>query len=470
MDLDRAVTMHEWDQQTELLAHSVIDYAVERLTSKKNTRWGPRPADELAAVLAPTISAAGIGGHEALRLFRDVLIPACRPVDDPLNLAYIPGAPTIAATLFDLVVSASSIFAGMWDAGAGAIAAENVALDWLARLAGFPEGAGGCFVSGGSAANLSALVTARHVHAQHHPRPSRYCIAATEEVHASVRAAANVMDVEVLDVPVDRYGRMTGAALRKALGDADRVPVSGVFPSGVFPPEVFAVVASAGTTNAGAVDHLDEIADVCEEHGLWMHVDGAYGLGALCAPSAQHRLIGMHRADSFGVDPHKWMYAPYDCAALVYREPALATGAHSQHGAYLDAVDRSAWNPSDYAYHLSRRARGLPLWFSLATYGTDAYEFAIEATLATASGLAEELRRREEFELLLEPDLSVVLFRRHGWGDEQYHAWSHSRAKAGVVLMVPTTWHGEICMRVCVIDPRTTIEMLRSVLDDLAAS
>nr|MBA3288539.1 aspartate aminotransferase family protein [Acidimicrobiia bacterium] len=154
--------MHRWDEATDLLAHSVIGYAVERLRTPKDPTWGARPAEQLAEALEGAIRPEGLGGHGALTLFRDVLMHACRPMDHPMNLAYVPTAPTPAANLFDLVVSASSIFGGLWEGGAGAIAAENQALDWLASLAGFPPTAGGCFVSGGSAANLSALVTARH--------------------------------------------------------------------------------------------------------------------------------------------------------------------------------------------------------------------------------------------------------------------------------------------------------------------
>ena len=154
--------MHRWDEATDLLAHSVIGYAIERLKTSKDPTWGARPADELAAALEHCITPEGIGGHRALTLFRDVLMHACRPMDSPLHLAYVATAPTPAANMFDLVVSVSSIFGGLWEGGAGAIAAENEALRWLAALAGFPDGAGGCFVSGGSAANLSALVTARH--------------------------------------------------------------------------------------------------------------------------------------------------------------------------------------------------------------------------------------------------------------------------------------------------------------------
>ncbi len=445
--------MHEWDAETDVFAHSVIGYAIERLQFPKDTRWGAQPADALASVLARTVTPDGIGGLEALRVFRDVLMPACRPMDDPMNLAYVPTAPSNAATMFDLVVSASSIFGGNWEAGAGAIAAENQALRWLADLAGFPDTAGGVFVSGGSAANLSALVTARHAHEQRHGRPARWTVACTDEVHASVRAAARVMDVDVLAVPTDARGRLTGAALETAIARHG---------------SVFAVVATGGTTNAGAIDELDAIADVCAAHDLWLHVDGAYGLAALCSGIARPRFHGIERADSFGVDPHKWLFAPYDCAALMYRDPTLAAAAHAQHGDYLDAIDRGEWNPSDYAYHLSRRARGLPLWFSLATYGTRAYTEAVDSALRTTRALADDVAARPGFTLLLEPELSVLLFTVDGWSKEQYLAWSREKARNGVALVVPTSWKGGSCLRLCIIDPRTRLDAVTALLDDLA--
>ena len=456
-----APSMHEWDDETNLFAHSVIGYAIERLRLPKDTQWGAHPAEVLRAELEHVITSDGVGGLEALRVFRDVLLPACRPMDDPMNLAYVPTAPSVASTMFDLVVSASSIFGGNWEAGAGAIAAENQALRWLADLAGFPDTAGGVFVSGGSAANLSALATARDAFTKRRGgRPARYTVAATEEVHASVRAAARVMDVEVLAVHTDEHGRMTGSGLAAALATHDHE----------FPDDaVFAVVATGGTTNAGVVDELHTIADVCEERGLWLHVDGAYGLAALCSTIAQHRFRGVERADSFGVDPHKWLFAPYDSAALVYRDPIPAAATHAQHGAYLDAVDRGDWNPSDYAYHLSRRARGLPLWFGLATYGTQAYTDAVDSALRTAHAFADEVDRRPGFRLLLPPELSIVLFTRDGWTAEQYAAWSKRRAAAGEYLVVPTSWRGEPCLRICVVHPRTDPQRVIAILDDLAA-
>jgi glutamate/tyrosine decarboxylase-like PLP-dependent enzyme len=262
-----------------------------------------------------------------------------------------------------------------------------------------------------------------------------------------------VMDAGVLEVPAEA-GRLTGAALRAAL-DAD---------GGA---GVFAVVATAGTTNLGQVDDLAGVAEVCAERGLWLHVDGAYGLGALCAPSARPRLAGIERADSFIVDPHKWLYAPFDSCALVYREPAYGRAAHRQHASYLEALydDADAWNPSDYGVHLTRRPRGLPFWFSLAVHGTDDYVAAVERTLAVTRAGAEEIRRRPGLELLAEPELSVLVFRRRGWGAEDYAAWATALREAGTAFVLPTTVGGEPAARLAIVNPRTTPADLRVVLD-----
>ena len=207
-------------------------------------------------------------------------------------------------------------------------------------------------------------------------------------MHSSVATAARVIDVGIVDVPGDERGRLTGEALAAtldALGPDEAA-------------SVVAVVASAGATNAGTVDDLAGVADACERHGVWFHVDGAYGGAGLAAPSVRERYRGIERADSFIVDPHKWLFAPYDCCALVYRDPTAAYGVFRQEAGYLDTVNQpdaawSEWNPADYAYHLSRRARGLPLWFSLATYGTDAYRDAIERVLTLTRETAEEIAR-----------------------------------------------------------------------------
>ncbi|MEX0985816.1 MAG: pyridoxal-dependent decarboxylase [Actinomycetota bacterium] len=444
--------MHEFTEETEDLARAVVAYARGRIANPQPLDRTV-PATELSARAGETISPEGIGWEEALRIWSEVLAPATISTDHPAFLAFVPGAPTKASVLFDLVVGASSTIAAGWIDGGGGIWAENEALRWVGASAGFPEGSGGVFVSGGSAGNLSALVTARHEAAERRgERPGRWRFAACESVHSSVRAAARVMDVDVLTVPGDPRGRLTGGALAAAL-DADGGD------------GVFAVVASAGATNAGTVDDLTGVAEVCAERGIWFHVDAAYGGGGLLAPSVRHLFDGIERADSFIVDPHKWLFAPYDACALLYRDPEVARRTHRQTASYLDAAySVPEWNPADYAYHLSRRVRGLPLWFSLATYGTDAYRDAVETVMTLTRRSAEEIRRHPQLELVMEPDLSVVLFRRIGWRDEDYEAWWKRLLDAQIAFVQPTSWQGEKLARLCFLNPRTTIEHVRSIL------
>ena len=447
-------SMHEYTQETDELAKAVVEYTRRRIADPQPLDH-PMPPDELGRAAGATITSGGIGGQEALRIWAEVLAPATITTDHPTFLSFVPGAPSKASVLFDLAVSASEVYGGSWLEGGGAVWAENQVLRWLADLAGMPAGAGGCFVSGGTAGNLSALVAARHAAtaARGGERPRRWQVACADTVHSSVASAARVMDVDLLTVLHDERGRLTGSALSSAL---DRTEPDGAF----------AVVASAGSTNAGMVDDLEGLAAVCRDRGLWLHVDGAYGGAGLLAPSVRDRFRGIEHADSLIVDPHKWLFAPYDSCALVYRDPEIARSAHRQDASYLDALNASSeWNPSDFAHHLSRRPRGLPLWFSLATYGTDAYRDAVERVLSVTREAAEEIGRRPELELVLEPELSVVLFRRLGWGPDDYEAWWRRALERQIGFVQPTTWEGEKVARLCFVNPRTTVEHVRAILD-----
>jgi L-2,4-diaminobutyrate decarboxylase len=449
-------SMHRYTDETERVARAALEYARDRLRLHPVPLDGPRTAAELEDLAGATITEDGLGGEAAMRLFADVLAPAIISIDNPRFLAFIPAAPTELAMMFDLVVGASSIYAGTWMEAAGAVYAENQALEWLAGLAGLPESAAGCFVQGGTIGNLSALVAARHAHrASRRGGGGRLRVACTDETHSSVATAASVMDVDMVVVAADAGGRMTGEALAAAL---EREGTDGVF----------AVAATAGTTNAGAIDDLAGIANVCREHGLWMHVDGAYGGAALAAPSVRDRFAGIEHADSFIVDPHKWLFAPFDSCALLYRNPDLARAAHTQQAGYLEHVQGSERNPSDYAIHLSRRARGLPFWFSLAAHGTRAYSEAIEHTLHVAQEAADEIQSRPYLELLNEPELTVLLLRRDGWSPADYTAWTERLLAEGVAFVTPTTHAGETVTRFAIVNPRTTRADIRAILDTMA--
>lgn len=454
--------MHGWNEDVEGLANQVFAYSKARLQLDPLPLDNTRSFAELEEAAGETITAAGIGGKEALRIFADVLAPACITANHPRYLAFIPCAPTEASTLFDLVVGASVMYGSTWLEAAGAVYAENQALRWIADLAGLPESAGGVFVQGGTIANLSALVTARHAAQEHRggapPAGKRWAMAVSPDTHSSLEEAARVMDVDLVVCDVGGERCLTGPEVARLL---DRVESEGR-------NSVFAVVATAGTTNLGVIDELESVGQVCAERGVWFHVDGAYGLAALAAPSARGRFEGIERADSFVVDPHKWLFSPFDCAALVYREPEFARATHTQHASYLEPLgDAGAWNPADYAIHLTRRARGLPFWFSLATYGTDAYAAAIERTLDIARYAAGAIRSRSYLELLRDPDLSVVCYRREGWSRPQYDAWSEKLRNDGTAFVTPSSHLGEPIARLAIVNPLTSEADIDVVLDSM---
>jgi len=212
---------------------------------------------------------------------------------------------------------------------------------------------------------------------------------------------------------------------------------------------------------------MQGIGEVCKQASVWLHVDGAYGGAALAAPSARPLFDGIEQADSFIVDPHKWLFAPFDCCALIYAEPAKARQAHRQHGDYLEVFYDGIWNPSDYAHHLSRRARGLPFWFSLAVHGTKAYAEAVETTLDCAREAAEMITAHPHLELVTDQRLSICVFRRVGWSPDDYRHWSDALLERGDGLVTPTKHEGETVLRFCIVNPRTTREDIRLILDTL---
>ena len=227
-----------------------------------------------------------------------------------------------------------------------------------------------------------------------------------------------------------------------------------------------AIVATAGTTNAGIIDDIAVAAQVAEGKGWWLHVDGAYGGAGLLVPGIRPLYDGIERADSIVMDPHKWWFAPFDCAALLYRDPRLAASVHAQDASYLDVIheDSRDLNPSDLAYHLTRRARGLPLWFSMAVNGLGAYRDAVAHGIELAHYAADMLQERDDCELIRRPDLSIVLFRRLGWNADHYARWSSALLHEQRAFVTPSKWRGETVGRLAFLHPATTTAMVDEVL------
>lgn len=452
----RADRMHRFDPEQ---ADAIWAYVRERLAMAEAPLDGLGDRADVRAALEGLITEQGRPTTEVLDVYRRALAESILSADSPRFFAFIPAAPTKAALLFDMVVSAASLQGISWLEAAGAIAAENQAIRTMADIVGLPRTSGGVFVSGGSAGNLSALVVARErarrslAEQGRSPRPLRVVV--SDQAHSSIAASLHITDMQALVIPT-LDGRLDGLALRAGL-DGQNLD------------DVAAIVCTAGTTNAGIVDDIAAVADVATEHGWWLHVDAAYGGAAMLAPVARDKFTGIDRADSVVMDPHKWWFAPYDSAVIVYRDPHLAKSVHTQDASYLDVIHENPddLNPSDMAYHLTRRARGMALWFSLAVNGLAAYRDAVEHGLALAQYAAERITEHPELELVREPDLSVLMFRRRGWTQVDYEAWGKRLLIDQTAFVTHSFWRGEPIARLAFLHPATTTLMVDDVLATL---
>ena len=454
-----AERMHAASAESTAIVDAVLDYSRRRMLAADVPLDKPQTPAELNRLVGTTITDAGLGSQRALSVFEHILAPACLTTSHPSYLSFIPTAPTIASIAFDLVVSASGLYGGSWLEGAGAVHAENEVLSFLASEFGLPDTAGGVFVQGGTIGNLSALVAAREAAKAKlldagKELPRRWKIVCSVEAHSSNKSAAKVMDADVLLVPAGDDGVLRADAVREALS--------------VHGDEICAVVATGGSTNFGIVDDIAGIAALKDEFDFWLHIDGAYGLTAMLAPEARSIFAGVERADSVIVDPHKWLFAPFDCCALIYRDPDAGRRAHTQHAEYLDTLtDAGDFSPSDYSIQLTRRPRGLPLWFSLATYGGTAYREAVSATLTLTKTIAAEIAARPELRLVRDPQLSVVVFEREGWEREDYDRWSDELLDSQRAFVVPSSHRGRPNTRFAILNPLTTFDDLVGILDTM---
>ena len=443
--------MHEYDAE---LTDLVFDYMRNRLSHGVPLDH-PGDNHQILTAIDGLITEEGRPADEVMGIYDNVISRTVISADNPRFLAFIPAAPTKAALLFDMVVSCASLHAISWLEAAGAVAAENQALRWMADVVGMPPGAGGTFVSGGSAANLAALTVARDIGRRKIGGKVPVRIAISEQAHSSNRNSLSILDVEPFVVACPEH-RMTGEDLQRALdADTSDVPVVGV-------------VATAGTTNAGIVDDLAGIAKVAKAHNMWMHVDAAYGGAAMLSDSVRDAFKGIDQADSITMDPHKWWFSPFDVAAIIYRDPALAKSVHTQKASYLDVLHDDGdneWNPTDYAYHLTRRARGLPLWFSVAVNGVAAYREAVESSLALTREVADYIRSHPDLELVQEPTLSIVLWRRKGWTPQDYRDLQQRLLDTQIGFVTPTSWQGETVGRFAFVHPNTTLHMVKQIFD-----
>ena len=450
--------MHKFDDQASKILLKVLSHTIERLSLDPPILDYPKSVEFFEKNAPSLITEVGNSIDKVFDQYKNTIEQSIISADSPRNLSFIPAAPTKASMIFDLVVSAGSLNGISWQEGSGAVWVENQVIRWIADLVGLPEDAGGCFVAGGTNGNLSSLVVAREEHRKKHKGNSkRLAIICSDQTHSSVKSTAKVMDCDVIVVPTNDSFQLTRESIENELK---------VHSKKYKELDIFAIVATAGTTNLGVIDDIYGISEYAKSNKIWLHVDGAYGGAGLLSPKVKDLFSGIEHADSFIVDPHKWLFAPFDCAAVIYRNKHLASEVHSQQANSLDILhdEEAGDNPSDYAFHLTRRARGLPMWFSLSVYGIKAYREAVESSLNIAKYAADEIKKSSYLTLLIEPSLSVVAFERENWGWEECKNWSTEQLKKQVCFVVPSLVRGKPVFRFAFLNPETSKEIVDEIL------
>jgi aromatic-L-amino-acid/L-tryptophan decarboxylase len=456
-------------EEMRRLGYRAVDLLVDRIAGLDGApAWrGATRAEMEERLREPPPEEPADPGELLAKLERDVLAFAGHH-DHPRFFGFVPSCPTWPGVLGDFVAAGANIFAGTWLQSAGPSTAELVVIDWFRQWLGWPPQTSGILVSGGSQANLTALACARE--AVPGAKSERAVVYLSSEGHSSVPRAVRVLgfrDEQVHLVAVDDLHRIRAAGLDAAI----RADVA----AGKQP---FAAVANAGSTNTGAVDPLAEIADVCRAHRIWLHVDGAYGGFAVLTERGRAALAGLERADSATLDPHKWLYQPFEAGCLLVREGTRLGAAFHIMPDYLQdtLVGGRDVNFADRGIQLTRSARALKLWLSLKYFGVDAFRQAIDRSLDFAAHAQRVVEDTPELELLSPAMLGVVCFRRRydGVGEleaEALNAALVERLRESGEGLVSSTRVGErYALRMCVLNHRSGEEDVERVLGWLATA
>jgi len=460
-----------------------------RLPAESMRQIGYRAVDEIVHHLS-TLSARPVGRpHDRAALERtlDVGIPTgptraqevldhvvrhlsstITHTDHPRFMAYVPGPSNFAGALADFLASGFNVHAAGWILGAGPAIIEQATIDWLCQMCRLPDTSGGLFLSGGTMANLVAVHAAR-VDRSAAAGGQELVVYVTAQTHASIRRGLRFLgfhDRHVCTVPVDGTYRLDPSALEAAIRrdrQLGRWPVC--------------VVATAGTTNAGTIDPLPAIAEVCGHYRVWLHVDGAYGAPAMLTEAGQKALAGMDLADSIAIDAHKWLFQPYGCGCLLVRSDRTLTAAYSLHAEYLteNRLGDEPLSYYDYGPELTRRFRALKLWMSLRTFGADAFRNAVSHGLALAERAEAVLASRPHWSVTTPAQLGIVTFRPNVSElpsadiDALTRDIAAKMLSDGFAMVLSTELDGRPVLRLCTTHPETTENDLVAVIDRLEA-
>jgi len=434
------------------VGHWVVDRTVDHLlTLRDRPAITERTWDDLSSVLGGPAPRGRGDLEEGLALLADVALEAQQHGDHPRYFARVPGPSSDVAILGEWLAVGMQAIASSWGGGSGTATLELVVLDWLRDALGLAPASEGIILTGGSMSSTTALIVAR-------AETGGGVLYLSDQTHSSIKRGAVTTGWDPALVRVLPTGddlRLSPTTLREAV-DADLA--AGLRPA--------AVVATSGTTNAGTVDDIPAIAAIAQEHGLWLHVDGAYGGPAALSPG-RHGIRGLELADSFVLDPHKWLFQPYDAACLWVARPGALDRTFAMHPEYLTDTQGGPVDLHNRGLELTRHARAAKLWLTLRTYGLDAIEDAVERGIALAE-LSEELAVAAGFEITSAASLGVVTFVVPGLDDDGHAQVAADVTDGGYAAITSTVLRGRRVLRLCTINPRTTDLDLRGTIAVIA--
>jgi aromatic-L-amino-acid/L-tryptophan decarboxylase len=454
------------------LGHLVADTVAHHLsTLREQPAYATLDRPEAERLIDRRAPAQGTDFETLLATLRDDVFPHAAREPHPGFIAYVPSCPTFPAVLGDWLATGFNFFAGVWPVAAGPNEIELVVLDWFRQWLGMPERTSGLLTSGGSGANLTAMIAARHrATAGDASIIAKLTVYASDQVHSSVTRAAWLAGVpreNVRTLPTDDEFRVRVDALRDAIA---RDRAAGLTP--------LMVVASAGTTNTGSVDPMHEIAALCEAENVWMHVDAAYAGFAMLTDSGRRALAGIERADSVTLDPHKWLFVPFECGCLLVRDPHRLKAAFQIFPEYLADVQsgHEAVNFADYGEQLTRYSRAIKVWMSVRYFGTDAIRDAIDRGMMLARRLEQRVRETPGLEIVSPARFGIVCFRaRPALVDATDLDVLNERVLARVVgdgryFISSTRLRGTFSLRTCILGFRTAEDDIDGLVCAVAAA
>ncbi|EEL64835.1 pyridoxal phosphate-dependent decarboxylase family protein [Bacillus cereus] len=457
-------------EEMRQLGYQAVDLIVDHMNHLKS-----KPVSEtidsniFRDKLIETIPENGSNPKELLHFLNNNVFNQITHVDHPHFMAFVPGPNNYVGVLADFLASGFNVFPTAWIVGAGAEQIELTTINWLKSMLGFPDSAEGLFVSGGSMANLTALTVARQVKLNNDIENT--IVYFSNQTHFSVDRALKVLGFkqhQICRIETDEDLKISVSTLRKQIKE-DRL-------KGKKP---FCVIANAGTTNCGAVDSLDELADVCGDEDVWLHVDGAYGAAAILSEKGRELLSGIHRADSLTLDPHKWLFQPYDVGCVLIRNSQYLSETFRMIPEYIKDTETNIEekvNFGERGIELSRRFRALKVWLSFKAFGVTAFREAIDHGIMLAEQVEEFLRKEKDWEVVTPAQLGIVTFRYipcELTSTDTIHEINKKLVEEinqrGFAMLSTTKLKEKVVIRLCSINPRTTKEEILQIMMNIKA-